>query len=63
MKPISKRVDLQVSVLLSVFVAAVTITCFLFNMSHGIRTPMNALSFFIIAMTANAFDEDKKRSL
>lgn len=29
MKPISKRIDLQVSILLSVFVAAVTITCFI----------------------------------
>lgn len=33
MKPISKRVDLQVSILLSVFVAAVTITCFIVSYS------------------------------
>lgn len=37
MKPISKRVDLQVSILLSIFVAAATLTCFLvsYNVTYN----------------------------
>ena len=34
---------------------------FLFNMSHDIRTPMNAIiGYTNLAMTANAFKEDEE---